>query len=96
MTIDIGILIAVIGCAIGVLGWVANRDKHVGMDGEWRGSVNTKLDDIKSSVVGTNAQLDKMDGAISSHDQRLTAVESSAAQAHHRLDRLDKIVDNKN
>ena len=94
--VDIGLLIAVIGCFVGLAGWLAGRDKKISGDGEWKGTVNTKLDDIKSSVSGTNAQLDKMDGAISAHETRIIEVESSTKQAHKRIDRLDKIVDDKN
>jgi hypothetical protein len=38
----------------------------------------------------------QLGGAIAAHERRLTAVESSAEQAHHRIDQLDKLVDNKN
>ena len=90
---DIGIIAAIVGCAVGAAGWAARRDKQVKADGEWRGSVNTKLDDIKSSVCGMNAKLEKLDGVISAHNQRLTAVESSTKQAHRRIDRLDKLLE---
>ena len=94
--VDIGLLIAVIGCFVGLAGWLSGRDKKLTNDGEWKGTVNTKLDDIKSSVAGTNTQLDRLSGAISIHEKRITEVESSAKQAHKRIDRLDKIVDEKN
>ena len=94
--INVGLLIAIIGCFVGLAGWLAGRDKKILGDGEWKGSVNTKLDDIKSSVSGTNTQLDKLGGAILTHEKRITEVESSTKQAHKRIDRLDKIVDDKN
>lgn len=94
--VGIGTLIAVIGCFVGLAGWLSGRDKKILGDGEWKGSVNTKLDDIKSSVSGTKTQLDKLGGAISTHEKRITEVESSTKQAHKRIDRLDKIVDDKN
>jgi outer membrane murein-binding lipoprotein Lpp len=56
------------------------------------GTVNTKLDEIKSSVSGTNSELVKISETIKLHGERLTAVESSAKQAHRRI---DKIVDDK-
>ena len=94
--VDIGLLIAVVGCFVGLAGWLAGRDKKILGDGEWKGTVNTKLDDIKSSVSGTSTQLDKLGSAISTHEKRITEVESSTKQAHKRIDRLDKIVDDKN
>ena len=86
--IDIGLLIAVIGCFVGLAGWLSGRDKKIQNDGEWKGTVNTKLDDIKSSVSGTSAELAKINTALTEHGERLTAVESSAKQAHHRIDEI--------
>lgn len=86
--VDIGMLIALVGCFVGLAGWLAGRDKKILSDGEWKGTVNTKLDDIKSSVSGTNAELVKINETIKIHGERLTAVESSAKQAHHRIDEI--------
>lgn len=44
MTIEIGLLIAIIGCFVGLAGWLASRDKKLSNDSEWKGMVNTKLD----------------------------------------------------
>ena len=62
--------------------------KKIMNDGEWKGTVNTKLDDIKSSVSGTSLELAKINASLSEHGERLTAVESSAKQAHHRIDEI--------
>ena len=86
--IDIGLLIAVIGCFVGLAGWLSGRDKKILNDGEWKGTVNTKLDDIKTSVSGSNAELAKISETLKTHGERLTAVESSAKQAHHRIDEI--------
>ena len=87
-TIGISVLIAVVGCFVGLAGWIAGRDKKIMNDGEWKGTVNTKLDDIKSSVSGTSLELAKINASLSEHGERLTAVESSAKQAHHRIDEI--------
>lgn len=87
-SVEIGALIAVVGCFVGLAGWIAGRDKRIANDGEWKGTVNTKLDDIKSSVSGTSAELAKINASLSEHGERLTAVESSAKQAHHRIDEI--------
>lgn len=86
--IEVATLIAVVGCFVGLAGWLAGRDKKVLNDGEWKGAVNTKLDDIKSSVNGTGIELAKINQALSEHGERLTAAESSVKQAHHRIDEL--------
>lgn len=86
--INVGLLIAVIGCFVGLAGWLAGRDKKILGDGEWKGTVNTKLDDIKTSVSGTNTELGKISETLKLHGERLTAVESSTKQAHHRIDEI--------
>ena len=86
--VDIGMLIAVIGCFVGLAGWLSGRDKKILNDGEWKGTVNTKLDDIKTSVSGSNTELAKISETLKAHGERLTAVESSAKQAHHRIDEI--------
>ena len=89
----VGLIVAVVGCFVGLAGWLSGRDKKILGDGEWKGTVNTKLDDIKSSVSGTGAELAKINAALSEHGERLTAVESSAQQAHKRI---DEIIEDKN
>ena len=90
--IEISGLIAIIGCAIGVAGWLSGRDKRAANDGHWRGTVDTKLDDIKSSVGETGRQIAGLSAKIDNHADRIRAVEESAKSAHKRIDRLDKIV----
>ena len=87
-TIEIGALIAIAGCFVGLAGWIAGRDKKISTDGEWKGTVNTKLDDIKQSVSGTSVELSKINEALSCHSETLIAVEASAKQAHHRIDEM--------
>ena len=86
--IEIGTLIAVVGCFVGLAGWLTGRDKKILNDGEWKGTVNTKLDDIKSSVSGTGVELAKINAVLSEHGERITAAEKSTASAHKRLDEI--------
>jgi outer membrane murein-binding lipoprotein Lpp len=87
-TVELGTLIAVVGCFVGLGGWLAGRDRRIAGDGEWKGMVNAKLDDIKSSVAGTSAKLVKINEALSEHGERLSAAESSIQQAHRRIDEI--------
>lgn len=82
MTLEIGLLISVAGCFVALAGWLANREKHVAGDAEWRGSVNAKLD----VIVGMKDDLARVDEQVKEFGERLARAESSAAQAHHRLD----------
>ena len=86
MTIEVGLLIAVIGCLVGLAGWMRNRDKSVAANAEWRGSVNAKLD----IIVGIKQDVDGIKVTIADHGERISKVEASAAQAHHRIDEIRK------
>lgn len=87
-SVEIGVLIAIVGCFVGLAGWIAGRDKRIASDGEWKGAVNTKLDDIKTSVSGTGAELAKINEALSAHGERIKAVEESTASAHKRINEI--------
>ncbi len=84
----IGVLAALAGCFVGLAGWLSGRDKKIGSDGEWKGMVNAKLDDIRNSVSGTSAELAKINSALSAHGERIKAVEESTASAHRRIDEI--------
>ena len=45
-TIEITVLIAVVGCFVGLAGWLSGRDKKISGESKWRGSVDAKLDAI--------------------------------------------------
>lgn len=83
-TVEIGAMIAVIGCFVGLAGWLTGRDKRVANDAEWRGTINAKLD----VIVGIKSDVERLEATVSNHGERIKAVESSAAQAHHRIDEL--------
>ncbi|MDP4117658.1 MAG: hypothetical protein Q8873_00495 [Bacillota bacterium] len=86
MTVEISLLIAIVGCFIGLGGWLSGRDKKIANDGEWKGTVNTKLDQLIEGSKQTATILAK----LQEHGERLTAVEESAKQAHLRINRIEK------
>ena len=86
MTVEISMLIAIVGCFIGLAGWLSGRDKKIAGDAEWRGQINAKLD----LIVGLGDDIKALEAEQKEHGERLTAVEESAKQAHKRIDRLDK------
>jgi len=90
MTEAISIIVAVAGMLIGLAGFLANRDKKISGDAEWRGSVNTKLDTIHQDIGGVSDNIKAMQVTLTSHGERITAVEESAASAHKRLDGLER------
>lgn len=82
MSVEVGALIAVIGCLVGLAGWLASRDKRRDADSVWRGEVNGKLD----GIMGIRVQVDKLDEKVERQTERIAIVESSAKSAHKRLD----------
>lgn len=74
--VDIGLLIAVIGCFVGLAGWLAGRDKRIAGDAEWRGKTDEKLDNIQRGVTGIDSRMSKMEGAISTHEARISVIEN--------------------
>jgi len=83
MNIEIGLLIAIIGCAAGIAGWVRKRDGKLTNDAEWRGQVNGKLD----VIVGIRNDVDTLDKKLDSHTERIAKLEASVSSAHKRLDK---------
>ena len=84
--IGIGTLVAVVGCFVGLAGWLSGRDKKISNDAEWRGAVNAKLD----MIVGINTDVERIDRTVTAQGERIAKVEASASQAHHRIDEISK------
>ena len=85
-TIEITVLIAVVGCFVGLAGWLSGRDKKIANDSQWRGTVDAKLD----AIIGIKGDVEKLDCKVDDHEHRITAVEESAKQAHKRIDHIQK------
>ena len=75
MSVEIGLLIAIIGCFIGLAGWLASRDKKLSTDSEWKGMVNTKLD----LAIGIRQDHEEL-------RQRVTKLEKQSAGMQHDID----------
>ena len=78
----IAIMITVISCFVGLSSWLTSRENRISNDGEWRGTVNAKLD----ALLGNNVKFEKVEGDIKDHEGRLSKVEGSTSSAHKRLD----------
>lgn len=83
MTIEIGLLITIIGGFIGVLGYLSTRDKKIINDSEWRGTVNAKLDiiigvkeDIKEVKQKLEEHTQHSDEKIQDHEARIIKLEA--------------------
>lgn len=80
--IEIGTLVAVVGCFVGLAGWITGRDKRIMNDGEWKGSVKQDLKDIKEGVSGIGERMAKVEDKLADHETRLTVVEKLAGKEH--------------
>ena len=87
MTLEIGLLISMIGCFVALAGWLANREKRVCGDAEWRGCVNAKLD----VIVGIKDDLTRIEAEVRTFGERLARAEAGIAQAHRRMDEQNGI-----
>lgn len=68
----ISFLIAIIGCFVGVAGWVSKRDSKTENEAEWRGSVNTKL----NMILGMKDELEEIKVTMSDHTIRIEHLEA--------------------
>ena len=87
ITLELGITIAVIGCVIGVLGYIGGRDKKIAYDAEWRGMVNGKLD----VIVGVAGDVERIQHTITAYEGRICTLESGMKALHHSIDRMGKL-----
>ena len=89
ITSCIGTVGAIAAIIFGVAAIVrANKTQH-STDGERNGAVLTELGYIKSGIDDIKRKQEKTDEQVMQLVTRVTAVESSAKQAHHRIDRIE-------
>jgi len=81
---EISLLIGLIGCAVGVFGWVMNHDKRVSSEARWRGEVNTKLD----VIVGLRSDVALLEKKVNEHAERICVVESAVSQVREQVGAL--------
>jgi len=89
LTVIISIACTVLGAAIGYATFRKNREKDVEEEGKVDGVVLTEIGYIKAGIDDIKRKQDRQDELYIKIAERLTAVEASAKQAHHRIDRLE-------
>lgn len=88
MSINTGVLIALIGCIVGLAGWLRNHDTDQEKETSNMTTVIVKLENIRVSISDLKLDLKRTAEDLQSIDRRLTIVEQSAKQAHKRIDEL--------
>jgi len=85
MTIELGILLTVVGGLLGVFGFVAGISQRSQADGNWRGTVDTKLDDI----LKISADLKELQKCLNSSSLILAEHSESLRTVHRRLGEIE-------
>ncbi len=78
MTIEISILIAIVGCFIGLAGFLRSRDGKIAADSEWKGEVNTQLRTIIDINTGVRKDVDSVETRLGKVENRVTAIENKS------------------
>lgn len=88
MDINTGVLIAVIGCIVGLAGWLRNHDSDNNKETSNMTTVIVKLENIRVSISDLKLDLKRTAEDLQSIDRRLTVVEESTKQAHKRINEI--------
>lgn len=88
MDINTGVLIALIGCIVGLAGWLRNHDSDNEKEASNMTTVIVKLENIRGSISDLKLDLKRTAEDLQSIDRRLTVVEESTKQAHKRINEI--------
>ncbi len=88
MDINTGVLIALIGCIVGLAGWLRNHDSDNERETSNMTTVIVKLENIRGSISDLKLDLKRTAEDLQSIDRRLTVVEESTKQAHNRINEI--------
>lgn len=88
MDINTGFLIALIGCIVGLAGWLRNHDSDNEKETSNMTTVIVKLENIRGSISDLKLDLKRTAEDLQSIDRRLTVVEESTKQAHKRINEI--------
>lgn len=90
MTVEIGILLSVLGVIIAFLGYQLNKSKEIKSDGRESAELKAELGYIRRGVDDIKIDIRANEKQMVAFGERLTRVEESSKQAHKRIDKLEK------
>lgn len=88
--IEVSTIIAIIGCFVGLAGWLSGRDKKLISDAQWKGSVDSKLD----LIIGIRSAIDDTKNMLNNHSERITVAEIKISRMQKNIDDLKKVRSN--
>lgn len=68
------LVIGIIGCIVGIAGWLYTRDNKKTDDAEWKGTVNAKLD----ICVGIQTDVKNLKNITQDHETRIKILEKES------------------
>lgn len=90
----ISVISTLCAIAFGYAAFVRNGKKDTADEARADATVLTEIGYIKANTDDIKRKQEKQDEQYLRISERVTAVEASAKQAHHRLDRLENLSDN--
>ncbi|WP_078430492.1 hypothetical protein [Alkalihalobacterium alkalinitrilicum] len=90
MTIEIGVLIAVLSLLISYLAYSLNKTKAIKSKSEESAEVKAELGYIRKGVDDIRIDLKANEKQMVALGERVTRVEESSKQAHKRIDNIEK------
>ncbi|MGY6765678.1 hypothetical protein ACW73O_11640 [Faecalibacterium prausnitzii] len=90
MTIELGILVSVLGVIITYQTYQLNRQKETKADTRQDAKLQTKLDYISKGVEDIRIDLKANEKQMIALGERVTRVEESSKQAHKRIDKIER------
>lgn len=90
MTVELGVLVSVLGLIIAYQGFQLNKQKETKTESKQDAKLQAQLDYISKGVDDIRIDLKANERQMIALGERVTRVEESTKQAHKRLDKLDK------
>ena len=90
MTVEMGVLIAVLSLLIGYFSYSLNKTKAIKTDGRESAEVRAELGYIRRGVDDIKIDLKANEKQMQLLGERVTRVEESSKSAHRRLDNFEK------
>ena len=72
----ITLIIAIIGCVIGILGFFRNSKNDTALDAEWKGSVMEQLKQMNQTLSEMRAIQGDQNNKLLEHENRITRLET--------------------